>query len=420
MYRCILVWIGLISAQSLAAFGDARLITLEELEASALAQNPEMRALEASVEAARGSAVATAAWDNPELSVTPGMKRSAGEEGNESAFRFEAEIVQPFKYPGKRAVEVAMAQRRVQLAEFALESARLQIIRDIRRLFLKRLASEELLRLRHEQLESARLLVEAARQRIEHGYASDFESTRSEADVIAAKKALRDAESEVIGLRASLNLLTGRDPLDDAPITGELAHELPPVSVKKCVETALVENPALRAHGVQLELADLAARAARLERRPDFAVGPSFEYTEDEQIVGIGVSLPLPLWDRKKGIVAAAMAEQQKAWAELAKLRAEVAGLAAEAATRYEGGREALALYTPEFFKRLKAAMTQAEHGLANNTTTLLIYLDAKQSYFDALSGYLEAFSQVADARADLESAMGNSLDQVANQQGKL
>ncbi len=55
--------------------------------------------------------------------------------------------------------------------------------------------------------------------------------------------------------------------------------------------------------------------------------------------------------------------------------------------------------------------MTQAEQGYAQNTTTLLIYLDAKRTYFDALSDYYDALGAVAENRAELEAAIGVGLE---------
>ena len=55
--------------------------------------------------------------------------------------------------------------------------------------------------------------------------------------------------------------------------------------------------------------------------------------------------------------------------------------------------------------------MSQAEQAYAQNTTTLIIYLDAKRTYFDTLAEYYDALGNVAQSRADLESAIGVPLD---------
>jgi len=68
---------------------------------------------------------------------------------------------------------------------------------------------------------------------------------------------------------------------------------------------------------------------------------------------------------------------------------------------------EQLALYTPEFLERLKALMARAEKVYGQNTTSLLIYLEAKRSYFESLADYYAALQQRAESQLELESAIG-------------
>jgi len=55
--------------------------------------------------------------------------------------------------------------------------------------------------------------------------------------------------------------------------------------------------------------------------------------------------------------------------------------------------------------------MAQAEQGYAQSATTLLIYLDAKRTYFDTLADYYESLAKVAETLSDLESAVGVPLE---------
>jgi cobalt-zinc-cadmium efflux system outer membrane protein len=144
---------------------------------------------------------------------------------------------------------------------------------------------------------------------------------------------------------------------------------------------------------------------------PDFSVGPSVEYFTDEQIFSLSASIALPVWDRKKGQIQTATAEQTRALAEIAQQRLEIAGEVTKAASGLAVARDQLALYQPAFLDKLRGFVRQAEEGYAQSATTLIIYLDAKRSYFDALTNYYEALGRVADSRADLESAVGVPLE---------
>jgi cobalt-zinc-cadmium efflux system outer membrane protein len=292
-----------------------------------------------------------------------------------------------------------------------LEAFRFQIAAKVRRAFYEMLAAQRTITVRTEQVESARTFAESARKRAESGFAGDFETIKSQADLISAQKALADARGRVTAARIALNTLIARSPSGRLEITGSLLNIAPPGESAGFVALALARNPALRAQELAAEKAGLSLRATRFGRRPDFAIGPTVEYLQDEQTYGIGVTLPLPFWDQKKGEIQTATAEQQKAFAELEKLRTEVRGEVTKSAEALRIASAQLALYSPEFMEKLKAFVQQAEQGYAQNATTLIIYLDAKRTYFGTLTDYYEALSKVAESRVDLESAVGVPLE---------
>ena len=123
------------------------------------------------------------------------------------------------------------------------------------------------------------------------------------------------------------------------------------------------------------------------------------------------MTIALPFWDRKQGEVETATAEQQRLIAEVEKTRLEIAGAVTKTTKGLELARAELSLYTPAFLDRLKALVAQAEQSYAQSATSLLIYLDAKRTYFDTLASYYEALGDVAEQRAELESAVGVPLD---------
>ena len=380
---------------------------MERLTAEALWNNPELRVLEASVAAARGGVRTARTLQNPELTVGPGFRQIEEGGKKETLFHGEFALSQLFKFPGKRALEIAIAQRNVDLTAIALEGFRFQLAAKVRRAFYEGLAAEKIAQARRQQVESAKAFVESAKKRAEAGYASDFETVKSQADLIAANKALRQAELQRTTARVSLNILMARPPTTPLELSGSLENVQPRGSSGDYIALALARNPAIRTQTRQAELAGLNLRSTRFARRPDIAIGPSVEYLDNEQTYGLSVTLALPLWDQKKGAIETATAEQRKALAELEKTRAEIAGEVTKASATLQIAKEQLALYSPAFLEQLKNLMAQAEQGYAQSATTLLIYLDAKRTYFDTLADYYESLAKVAETRSDLESAVG-------------
>ena len=167
------------------------------MTAEALRENPELRAFEQSVAAAKGGARTARTVQNPELTIDPGVRRVQEAGRNANLFHAEFALSQLLKFPGKRALEIAIAQRNVELTQIALEGFRFQLAAKVRRAFFDGLAAEKISQARTQQVESAKAFVESGKRRAETGYASDFETLKSQADLIAARKALQQAETQV-------------------------------------------------------------------------------------------------------------------------------------------------------------------------------------------------------------------------------
>ena len=386
-------------------------VNLGDAIAAALRNNRELRVFEAGIAASKGGVTTAKTVANPELTIAPGVKRTRDAGVTTTEFHGVLEFSQLFKFPGKRALEIAVAQRNVALQELALEGFRFQLAAKVRKAFYEMLSAEKVIALRREQVESAKTFVASAQKRAESGYASDFETMKSQAELIAANRSIQQAQGEVIAARVSLNTFMGRDPSASLEISGTLENVAPPGGARDYLALAMARNPSIRTASARSEVADLALRSTRFGRRPDFAVGPSIEYTENEQIYGISGTIALPFWDQKRGEIETATGEQRKALAEIEKTRAEIAGEVTKAAAGLQVAKESAALYTPEFLRQLRSFVVQAEQGYAQSATTLIIYLDAKRTYFDTLSSYYESLGGVAEHRAELESAVGVPLD---------
>ena len=386
-------------------------VSLSTAIAEALARYPEIRSIEASVAAARGGVASARTIPNPEFSAAPGIKRIADPELTKTEFHGNFELSQTLEFPGKRSLKIAIAQKNVALQEIALDGFRFELSAKVRRAFYELLAAQKAVGLRQEQVESAKTFVQSSRKRAEGGYASDFEVIKSQADLIGAERELIASKGKVSSPRVVLNTLMGRSPSAPLTVAGSLdGVQSRSAPVKDLVALAMARNPGIRAAELQAETAGLNVRAARLARNPDFSVGPQVEYTQNEQIYGFGITLPLPLWDQKKGEIATATADQKKALVEIEKTRLEIASGVTKSAEALRIAREQLALYTPAFLDKLKGVAAQAEQSYAQNATTLIIYLDAKRTYFDTLAQYYESLGNVAQQLAELESSVGVSL----------
>jgi cobalt-zinc-cadmium efflux system outer membrane protein len=366
--------------------------------------HPDFAVFKAELEAAEGQKASAAARQNPEIEIGPGLKNISGE-----GVRFHAELAvsQVLEFPGKRSLRMALAEGDARLKALALEGFRQQLRIEVQRAFYKALASARIAALRSEQVQSAETFLKAARKRVQSGYASDFESVKAQADWIAARKDLAGAIGE--GRVAKLELARWMGAPEDTAfrVEGVLDSNAMPTRTGDPVAQALAANPSVKAQALQVELARKRSEAARLSIKPDLTVSPSIEYASDEQVYGLNLSAPLPLWDRGKGVVKTAEAEERRAAAETRRMNAEIIASVEAAKEKLRLASEQLELYTPDFLEGLKDIVARAEKVYGQSSTSLLIYLEARRSYFDTLTDYYQALQGWVDSRLDLEAAIG-------------
>lgn len=399
------------SQETNAAPSGTNLVTLDALVTEAVRNNPELRALEADVAAARGEVITARTWENPQVSFVPGVYREP-KSGSFGHVGFE--FGQTILFPGKRALQRAVAEKNVETRQLALAGFRTQIAIQVRRAFFELLAAGQVVALKQQRVTLAQSFVEAARKKVEGGFAPEFEQTKAEVEVATAQKALREAQAQEAVARAVLNSLAGRNPDASLTVVGDLTASRVVPAEGTLLNLALARNPSLRIQESEVERTGLSLALTRKSRLPDFTIGPTVEYQKPEQVYGLGISLPLPLWDRKKGAIATANAEQQRALAELDVLRRDIVREASSAWRLFTAAKESLAIYKPEFRARLKSALDTAAQTYAEGRTSLLIFLETQRTYYDTEADYFETLQKLYQAQAALEAALGVSLDQVS------
>ena len=402
------------SSQETAAPGT-NVLTLDAAIRLALTNNPEIRVLTADIAGARGEVTTARTWQNPEISVAPGFK--SVRDPSDTMFHGDFGLEQTFEWPGKRALRKAVAEKNVVVRQLALDGFRAQLAIQVRRAYSTLLASREVVALREQRLALAKSFVDAAKKRAEGGFAPEFEVTKAEVEVVTAQKSVREAQAQQDAARVALNALMGRQPTEPLAVTGSLASDAALPGQTTLLERALAQNPAVKVQEAEAERTGLSLQSIRKSRLPDFKVGPSVEYTRDEQIVGLGVSLPLPFWDKKKGEIATATAAQDKALAELDKLRRDILRDVTTAAQNLTAARESLAFYSPALRDKLKAALDAAAQSYSDGKLPFLNYLESQRTYFDTQTDYFDTLQKTFEARAELESAVGLPLDQLTQPQ---
>lgn len=387
-------------------------LTLDALVAQALAENPELKFYEAEIAAAKGERKAAGAWANPEIAGELGRKRVRGDVSAEGT-AWAVSVQQTFEWPGRISLRKAIADRQVQLADAGLDQFRAALATEVRKRAFALFTSQRRAEATREVSTRGEELVATLVQREPAGVTPLLETRAIEASVIKLRRDASEAAQEAQGALYELNQLRGlpiQMPLTIADVTLHFA-DLPVAD--ELIRRAARGNFTLRQREIELAQQGFKVRLSENEAWPSVTVGPQFSQEkagDKETIAGVGVSLPLPLWNRNTGNIEAAKARELQAQTSLRLAQREVERKIREQAAAYELHRKEMARWNPKVAEQLREAATLADRHYRLGAVPLATYLEVQSSYLEALEAIYATQADALNAQAELELLTGAKL----------
>ncbi|MBL9138880.1 MAG: TolC family protein [Verrucomicrobiales bacterium] len=389
---------------------DAPVVTLNVLVSETLESNPELRYYRAEVEAAKGWRRDAARLANPEVTGSFGPKSVRGGSVTEEGIAWSVGLQQPLEWPGRLSLRKAIANRDVELAELGLARFQVELATRVRGLGYRLLAAQELASAAAEVAQRFHDLREVLVQRDPAGLTPLLETRVIEATELNAQRKSADAALQVEsatlelnrlrGVAATNRWLLGPTPLDFRPL----------VDREAALAAARTNDFELRARMVELVQQGFRVDLARNERYPGVSVGltVSEESAGDrERIIGLSVSVPLPMWQRNSGAVAAARARETQAEVSLEVARRESERKVLDAAVRYASKVAEMGRWRPDAVRHFREAAEIADRHYRLGSVPISTYVELQKQYLDAVETLLTTKQEALEAAAQLESLTG-------------
>jgi cobalt-zinc-cadmium efflux system outer membrane protein len=165
---------------------------------------------------------------------------------------------------------------------------------------------------------------------------------------------------------------------------------------------------------LDVEQQGFSVKLAENERWPSFKVSPYVQQQRAESKetqFGIGVSIPLPLFDKNKGNIATAKARQSQAEVMLAAQMRELERQVAAQRSAYASYTEELAKWPADMLDSVQKAAGEADEHYRLGALPLSTYIELQQQSVDAINAVLESQLGALNARATLEQLTGTTLN---------
>ena len=380
--------------------------TVAGLVDEALRQNPELKFYEAEIAAAKGNRKNAGAWPNPELNGDVGRMRMTHDDG----VAWSVSVMQPFEWPGRLGLRKAIANRDIELAELGLERFRVALAARVRSAGYTVFAAQRKASTVQEVAERLRLLRDVLVQRDAAGITPLLETRVIEAMDISMQRKASEANVQKQMAMFELNQLRGSSPTNVSMMAEPDLSFQTLDDVDALRAWAQTNNFELRMRVAELAQSGLRVSLAKNERFPTWSIGPMYSEErlgDQERMVGVGVSLPLPLWNRNSGNIAAANAKQLQAETALHVAQREVDRKVAEAAARYKVKLEEINKWRVDSIEHFRQAADLADRHYRLGAVPVTTYIDLQREYLEAVEALLDTRKEALDAWQELQLLTG-------------
>jgi cobalt-zinc-cadmium efflux system outer membrane protein len=384
---------GPLAAQAPTGSLAARL-TLAEARAMAQRTSPELAAAHHALTAAQARERQAGAFPNPTL--TYGREQTARDGATNAQNMLTLE--QRLEIGGQRGArrEAAGLQRAATEARLAAAEARVNY--EVARSYATAVATKRRAVLADEAARAFGTAERVSTARLTGGDVSGYQHRRLtlEATRYTALR-LEALVARDSAMRVLTSLIGGIDSIAQGSAL-QLVDTLLPVpltlSSDSLVVRALAERGELRSARLEADAGIAEARLAAAERIPTPALSGGFKnerLATGESLNGFvaGVSMPLPLWDRRGGTVAAARAEADRRVADVEGIRRQTIREVRTAFDAHQALASELAVLAGQLGDEARKARRAAEAAYGEGEISLLEWLDSVRAYQEAETVYI-------------------------------
>ena len=403
------------AAESPPANTNAPSIALDAVVAGVLEHNPELDFYRAEIAAAKGGRRTAASRANPDLTATIGDKRVTDGSLVGEGMAWSVSVRQTFDWPGRIPLRKAIANHQIQLAELGFAQFKAALAARTRTLAYNLFAAREKAAAAKEVADRFQQLREVLVQRDPAGLTPQLETRIIEATELTVQRKATEAQLASQAALLELNQLRGQ-PWTSATRIEPIKLTFAPVpEPEMLLAAAQTNNFELQMRRVELEQQGSKVSLARKEGYPSLSVGPYFSQEragDREQQVGIGLSVPLPLWNRNKGNVETAEARRMQAETSLYVTQRDIDRRIVEKALTYQTKLAEMSKWRPESVDEFRKAAELADRHYRLGAVPIATYVELQKQYLEAVNALLDTKREALEVGQELQRLTGLDFGQ--------
>lgn len=394
--------------------GAAEAISIEDLIGAALQNNPEIRWYEAAIAEGRANLTAAGQWENPQVSMSAGINHATSGGITSNGHIMAAGLSQKIEFPQRIQLRKAIANGDMRLGEIGLENFRVTIGNRIRESVFGFQSSELQEQAAAESASRTADLLEGLAQRDPAGVAPLLQRRVLESQLLRLQQDILQHRKEATGHRLEVEYLTG--------LSSEKVTQIQPLSPNFPEipgDEILIEMAQRQNFEVLYQVEEIAQQGYRVklaqhERWPEVSLQPFATRQTGggpQNMVGLGFSLPLPLWNRNEGAIEGAKAKEAQLQASLASTLRRVQRDLTQQSQGYRAVRAQMQSWSSGALEEFKKAAEMADRHFRLGAIDITTYLELQSRNTEAITELLMLRAEAYQHLLEIELLAGQSMN---------
>jgi len=383
-------------------------VTLQKAIDLAIEHNPVLNASRWERRAMDGRVIQAGLLPNPEIEAETENFAGSGVYNGFDAAETKVELSQLIELGGKRAKRSVYATLGRDLAQWDVEVTRADVVARATLAFMNVLFAQERLVLMEKLLQLADEALQTTSERVKAGKISPMEEIKAEVDRSTSLIDVKHARYDLKVARRKLSGTWGGTTPTFSEATGRLGNLLPIPSLE-ALQSMVSRNPDVARWAVAIEQHRAGVDLEQARGVPDLTVrfGAKHHNEVNDTAFVMGVSIPIPIFDRNQGATLEARERLAKSKEESRAVWLRVVNHLAENHQRLSRAHMEATDLAKHVLPRAEAAFRASEEGFRHGKFDYLDLLDAQRTLVSVNLRHINALFAYQQARTQVERLIG-------------
>ena len=378
--------------------------SLPELVNLTVENHPRLAEVSWAVNAARGQAVQAGLYPNPSVDLTGNeLGDRTGPGGIWSLFASQ-EIVTANKLELSEAAKL----KEVDQASLTVVSERYRLLTDVRQAFFEALTLQRRAEILTNLVQLAEESVSNANELMKAKEAAELDVVQLEVDLERYRTDLQATRQALPGVYQKLAASVGRHDLPISKLVGDLETQLPDYDLNEVRWYVLGIHPEIRSAQIGVEQARLELCRAEVEPIPNVTVGAGYTHQSQNRSEDwdIGVSLPIPVWNKNQGNILTAQSRVHRAANQVGVIENEIATRLSAAFATYSAARERSERYKTAILPKAERTYELSRKAYQGGQFEYLRVLQAQRAVAETNLEYIRSLGEMWQAASQIAGLM--------------